>query len=240
MRLILAGILMTTLLQAEPAPPVQSTFESNGVAIPYDLYRPPPTDRPAGSVVLLHGADGMQYETWTQRYQKLASALAQSGFTVLVPHYFARTGTTRAADRTTIVQNFLPWAEAIADAVTLAGKQPGADPKRIGLVGISLGASLANSLATQDPRIAAVVDCFGTLPEWVEQHATRFAPTLILHGEDDSIVPVSNAAELENALKAHHIEYEIKIYPNQGHGFNGTALGDAERRTVAFLKRQLG
>jgi carboxymethylenebutenolidase len=137
------------------------------------------------------------------------------------------------------MENFLPWAETAAEAITELGKQPGVDPKRIGVVGVSLGASLGNSLATQDSRIAAVVDCFGTLPPFVEQHASRFAPTLILHGEDDAVVPVREATQLEAALKAHHIPYEIKLYPGQGHGFTGAALTDAEQRTVAFLTRYL-
>lgn len=216
---------------------LQGSFLSGGVSIPYDIFRPN-TDRALGGVLLLHGADGMLSPYWAQRYQQLAQALAQAGFVVMLPHYFARTGTDWA-DRPTIVQNFLPWAETAAQAISELGKQPGVDSKRIGVVGVSLGASLANSLATQDSRIAAVVDCFGTLPEFVEQHASRFAPTLILHGEADAVVPVREATQLEAALKKHNVPYEIKLYPGQGHGFTGPALADAERRTLAFLEHYL-
>lgn len=212
-------------------------FTSDRAAIPYDLYRPD-TDTPVGGVLLLHGADGMTSRRWLDSYQRLAQGLASAGFVVLLPHYFSRTG-TGWADRPTIVQNFLPWAETAADAITFLGTQPGVNPKRVGVVGVSLGGSLANSLATQDARIAAVVDCFGTLPEFVAEHASRFAPTLILHGEDDPVVPVSEATQLESALKSHHVPYEIKLYPGQGHGFTGAALVDAEHRTIDFLMRYL-
>ncbi len=176
---------------------------------------------------------------WDRSYEQLAQALANAGFVVMVPHYFARTR-TGWADRTTILQNFLPWAETAAQAIGELGKQPGVDPNKVGVVGVSLGGSLANSLATQDNRIAAVVDCFGTLPDFVAEHASRFAPTLILHGEEDRVVSVREAIQIESTLKAHHVPYEIKLYPGQGHGFEGAALMDAERRTLAFLTHYVG
>jgi dipeptidyl aminopeptidase/acylaminoacyl peptidase len=42
-------------------------------------------------------------------------------------------------------------------------------------------------------------------------------PTLILHGEDDVIVPVSQAKEFHRALKDHGVETQLVTYPRQGH-----------------------
>jgi hypothetical protein len=34
-------------------------------------------------------------------------------------------------------------------------------------------------------------------------------------------------------------EYEIKLYPNAGHGFGGMDLLDAGQRTISFLEKRL-
>jgi carboxymethylenebutenolidase len=68
---------------------------------------------------------------------------------------------------------------------------------------------------------------------------TTMAPVLILHGQDDNLIPVSNALELEELLQKKSVPYEMKIYPHQGHGFDGDALVDANQRAVAFLKAHL-
>ena len=57
--------------------------------------------------------------------------------------------------------------------------------------------------------------------------------------KDDKLIPVSNAYQLEALLKKKSVPYEIKIYPHQGHGFDGDALADANQRAVAFLKAHL-
>ena len=42
-------------------------------------------------------------------------------------------------------------------------------------------------------------------------------PTLILHGEEDRIVPVCQAREFYRALKDHGVETKLVTYPRQGH-----------------------
>ena len=53
-------------------------------------------------------------------------------------------------------------------------------------------------------------------------------------------MPVDNAHRIEALLKARGVPHEVKIYPDQGHGFQGTAQIDAARRILAFLQRHLG
>ena len=65
------------------------------------------------------------------------------------------------------------------------------------------------------------------------------APTLILHGEDDRIVPVSEARKLQQALEARGVAHEVRIYPNEGHVLSPLAGLDAARRTMLFLARHL-
>jgi dipeptidyl aminopeptidase/acylaminoacyl peptidase len=63
-------------------------------------------------------------------------------------------------------------------------------------------------------------------------------PTLILHGEQDVRVPLSQGRELYNALKRQGVAVEMAIYPRQGHVVDEPRLLiDLQRRTTAWLDR---
>jgi carboxymethylenebutenolidase len=126
----------------------------------------------------------------------------------------------------------------VGDAVNFATQHASVDANRIGLLGFSLGAYLALSVASVERRIRAVVEFFGGVPE--ELHGfTRMPPVLILHGEQDRVVPVSEAIRLQQLLERTGSAYEVKLYPNAGHGFNGLQLLDAGQRTLKFLRKYL-
>lgn len=187
------------------------------------------------AVIALHGSGGIQ-NGWAE---SPATMLASRGFAVFVLHYFERTG-TQWADEKTIRQSFEVWMKTISDAISYAGKQPGVDGKRVGLLGFSLGAYLALSVAAVDPRVKAVVDYFGGLPEEVKAYlGANYPPVLILHGGEDPVVPVSEAHSLQKVFQQNGIEYEAKIYPYAGHGFSGLDLLDAGQRTLRFLESKL-
>ncbi|MDO9441944.1 MAG: dienelactone hydrolase family protein [Beijerinckiaceae bacterium] len=189
--------------------------------------------RPA--VLLLHGSDGL---TRRERYDTPGRALAAAGYTVFLPHYFERTGDRRAAFRD-LRTKFPVWLQAIDESVDFVARQPGVDPGRIAVVGASLGGALALALSAQEPRIRAVVNFFGYVPEQMRQ-ARRIAPTLTLHGEEDRLVPVSNAYEIDRLLRERGTASEQQIYPGEGHGLSGAAFADAVMRTANFLDRQIG
>jgi dipeptidyl aminopeptidase/acylaminoacyl peptidase len=63
-------------------------------------------------------------------------------------------------------------------------------------------------------------------------------PTLILHGEQDERVPISQGHELHNALRRRGVPVEFVLYPRQGHGIaEPRLLLDVRRRVVAWLER---
>ena len=190
--------------------------------------------RPA--ILLLHGADGFANG---DRYRLGAEILAASGYHVFLPHYLDRTGQGRAY-YSTIGQNFPLWADTVRDALDFVERQPSVDPKRIGIVGTSLGGALGLSVAAGDRRVKALVNYFGFLPDPVREGATRLPPTLVLHGGRDAIVPVANAHALEALLRRIGVPHEVHVYPDQAHGLHGAAQLDAAQRTAAFLARHLG
>ena len=90
--------------------------------------------------------------------------MAGQGYSVFLLHFFDRTGTVRA-DYETTHRHFPDWMRTIGDAITFAAQNPAVDANRIGLLGFSLGAFLALAVASVDPRVKAVVEFFGGLPE---------------------------------------------------------------------------
>ncbi|HEX4605934.1 MAG TPA: prolyl oligopeptidase family serine peptidase [Candidatus Angelobacter sp.] len=60
-------------------------------------------------------------------------------------------------------------------------------------------------------------------------------PVLILHGEKDKNVPVSQAKLLRDRLTQLHKEFEIKLFPDREHSI-GPEVGDM---TVDFFRRKL-
>jgi len=210
-----------------------ASFESGGRAISYDAFVPDGHGR-FPIIVGLHGSGGGHASMG-----RPAALLASQGFAVFVPHYFERSGTHGVADKQTAIRHFPVWGKTIWDGITHLQGQPHVDPENVGLVGFSLGAYLALSVAAVDHRVKAVVDFFGGFPKEMKLFMRRLCPTLILHGEQDTTVPVSEAYHLQEMLEKRSIPYELQIYPGAGHGFTGDVWEDAGRRSLAFLQKYL-
>ncbi len=59
-------------------------------------------------------------------------------------------------------------------------------------------------------------------------------PTLVLHGENDARVPVSQGYEFYNGLKQSGVEVEMVVYPREGHGFREI------RHQIDLIERVVG
>ncbi len=217
-----------------PVTQSQASFISGGKSIRLDCFLPSNNGESFPAVVALHGSGG-GHTTMSQP----ATLLANHGFAVYVLHYFDRTGTT-CADKQTIFRNFPLWMKTLWDALSHVEKQAHVDPRRIGLLGFSLGAYLSLSNAGIDSRVQAVVEFFGGLPKEMKLFVRRIPPVLILHGESDPTVPVEEAYHLQQVLEGKGVPYEMQIYPGIGHSFTGEIWRDAGLRTLAFLEKHLG
>jgi carboxymethylenebutenolidase len=211
----------------------QLTFESGNKPIRLDAYLPSSPEK-FPTVLALYGSGG-----GVEGMNEPATMLAAQGFAVFVLHYFDRTGTTQIAEKQTIFRNFPDWGKTVWDAISYIEQHPQVDAKSMGLLGFSLGAYLALSVASVDPRVKAVVEFFGGLPKEMRLFMRRLCPVLILHGEADLTVPVQEAYDLQNLLEKKGIPYEIKIYPSAGHGFEKDVWRDAGLRSLQFLQKYL-
>ncbi len=212
----------------------QTSFESGGRTIALDAFVPETGGQRCPAVIGLHGSGG-GYATMSDP----AAMLAAQGFAVYVLHYFDRTGTTGVADKQTAIRHFPVWGKTVWDAISHVVRLPQVDTERIGLLGFSLGAYLALSVASVDARVKAVVDFFGGFPKEMKFFMRRLCPTLILHGDADPTVPVEEALHLQQMLEKKNVPYEMQIYPGVGHSFHGEIWDDARRRTLAFLQKYL-
>ena len=65
-------------------------------------------------------------------------------------------------------------------------------------------------------------------------------PVLILHGEDDTNVPLGQAIYFQRALRRFGVEHELVVYPREGHGiFERRHQIDVMRRSLAWFDRWL-
>jgi dipeptidyl aminopeptidase/acylaminoacyl peptidase len=64
---------------------------------------------------------------------------------------------------------------------------------------------------------------------------------LLLQGEDDKVVPLAQARDMADAMRAAGREVELQVYPGEGHGFRrAESIVDALTRELAFYQRVLG
>jgi carboxymethylenebutenolidase len=210
-------------------------FDSAGKEIRIERYFPREPGR-YPVILVLYGGSGIPPARGDMRAH--CRDFARRGYVALLPRYFDQTD-TEIADPRTIDRHFVAWMGTVGNAIDYARKLPEVDPDRVGLIGWSLGSSLALEVAATNPHATAVVGCVGGMAREILDKMTRMPPTLLLDGEDDRKYPAELARDLYRTLREKHVEVESKIYPGQGHGFGGEAYLDAERRTNAFFEKYL-
>jgi dienelactone hydrolase len=220
---------------AQSAGATQDSFVSSGKTIVVEAFTPTASGRhPA--VLLLYGATGLT--SGAQALREDGQNLASNGFSAYLVHYFDATGGQTAGALPVDPNRFRIWTQAVQDAISYLHRQPQVNGNRIGLVGFSLGAFLALWESSQDSRVKACVEYYGGTGLFLGP-PTRMPPTLILHGQKDTFVPVAEAYKLRDLLERQHAPYEIKIYSEEGHGFDGGDAADAWTRSLTFLQKNL-
>lgn len=210
-------------------------YKSGSASIQIDQFEPAGDKHAA--LLVLHGSGGAAHY-WLDR---LAPLVTQAGLALYAPHYFEKTETQRPTMASILDgRHFAAWLTALKDALTYIGERPGVDAGRIGVLGISLGGYLAVALGASDPRIRAVAEISGGVPMgWEERINSLMPPTLILHGEADDVVPVAEAYKLEALLKNCAAKYQMEIFAEQTHWFDGSGQFALLMRSAGFLQRYL-
>lgn len=213
-----------------------ATYASGTAAIAIDQFEPQ-TGSAHPALLVLHGSGGAA-SYWMEQF---APVLNQFGAAVYAPHYFGKTGTTRATTEIILDgRHFIAWLKAIEDALDYIVKRSQVDATRIGVLGVSLGGYLAVALGIEERRVRAVVEVSGGVPlGWEDRLQSSMAPTLVLHGAEDRVVPVSEAHKLQKLLTERHVKHEVEIFPNETHWFSLGARLQLLLRCGEFLGKYL-
>jgi len=116
--------------------------------------------------------------------------------------------------------------------------ETGLEPAAMALVGFSQGAMMALQVAPRrDEAVAGVVAISGRLlaPEFLEAQARVRPPVLLIHGDQDPMVPFQDMGLAGNALVAAGFETYAHVMKGTGHGIAPDGLGAA----LGFLKERL-
>ena len=213
------------------------------VVVPKDV------ERPAG-VIFMHGAAGSRIDFLAD-----AAALAKAGaVTLTIDSPFSRSASEEirasAAPPETIRELMIVNAQDLVRGLDVLVREYGADPKRLAVVGYSMGVQAAATAAALDGRPKAVVLMAGRAnpsrtpgdPGWEQLFRSidtvHFLPdlapakVLVQGGERDQVVP---RAEVEELYEATSRPKEVRWY-DAGH----TLTRKAGQDRVAWLSAELG
>jgi dienelactone hydrolase len=227
-----------------------SGYMSNGETVPVEIFARPGSAKLA-PVLVFHGSSGLGPK-YRPDIVSFGEALSAAGFAAVLPHYFASAGVrselaSDAQGLELMLSHYHTWRTACADALSFVAADPRFDASRLGLLGFSLGGHYALDAAMTPPAgaaVKAVVEFFApTRNPPLAGRLTRMPPLLVHYGTADTIVFPEDTTHLESELtragKRRDVDFWVKDYPGQGHGFKGEALASSLAATVAFLAARL-
>jgi carboxymethylenebutenolidase len=194
------------------------------------LALPEPGAWPAPGVIVCHA--------WWGRNDfiiDLCDRLAAEGFIAFAPDVYAGQ-TTDQIDEAERLVNALSGDDAeriVSTALDVLRAQPAVSDGQIGIVGFSLGAAYALSLAASRPAdLGAVVIFYGTN----DVDATRIKAAVLGHfAPGDSYEPDEWVDEVTDALRAAGCSVTVHRYPGTLHWFMESDRPDAHAPEAAEL-----
>ena len=148
----------------------------------------------------------------------------------------------------------IPWLDGSSEAAAAAGlaaavvdvngfldarlAEEGLTPDRLVLVGFSQGAMMSLEVAPRRPgALAGVVAISGRLlrPEALAAEAVQKPPVLLIHGDQDPVVPFADMGKAGDTLVAAGFPTYGHVMEGTGHGIAPDGLGVA----LQFMKERL-
>lgn len=201
-------------------------------------------------------------------FNSTVQVLAANGFAVLQPNFRGSTGKGLAfaqANKNTWGKGDYEDCMTGVDAMIANGL---ADPNRLGAFGWSYGGYMTFWILTQTDRFKAVSPGAGLTNIYsmysqndIQRYLRWFysdkspwdatelywdrspivkTPTMIMHGQVDTRVPIAQAQEFYQAMKESNVPVEFVVYPRENHGFTEPRHQmDRVRRYVRFFAKYL-
>jgi carboxymethylenebutenolidase len=179
-----------------------------------------------------------------------AQNYAGQGYVALAVDLY-RGQVAKTPDEAHILMRGLPDDRGLRDlqaAFTYLASRPDVDASKIGSIGWCMGGGWSIKLAEDQPKLAAFVVNYGSLPADPAIIAKIKAPMLGNFGAEDKGIPPESVKAFEAAIKADGKSPDIKIYDGAGHayqnpnnkdGYRPEATADSEKRITAFFQKYL-
>jgi predicted esterase len=187
--------------------------QATGKLEPYRIYIPT-MYRPGAKVpvlLALHGGGGDENQFPDLDNGVLNGIMERRGMIMVSPKATSGYRDNGAKDMAQLVE--LVWA-----------LYPDTDRKQTYCTGVSMGGSGTYNLAVTYPELFAGIACVsgagGRGPNSTIQNLKNI-PTLLLHGGQDTVVPVMAAQTVADKLKELGYVHELRIFPTYGHNYHG-------------------
>jgi len=233
----------------------------DGMALTYDVVKPK-TPNGCGVCFMVSGG-------WNSRWfppklainDSLFDSLLKSGYTV----FFVRHG---SAPKYKVPEAVNDVRSAIQN-IRKNAKEFGVDPEKLGVCGASAGGHLSTMLGMtgrKSQRVAAVVAYFPPtdLRDYVSspnsirdfpaldfdkeladdvspelQASQDDAPTLLIHGDQDRLVPLKHSQRLKEKLDEQKVPCDLIVIEGASHGFQGKDKTRAEKALIDWFDKYL-
>ena len=218
-------------------------FESDGEEVAGYLAIPASGRGPAVVVV---------QEWWglVDHIRDVCDRFAREGFVALAPDLYRGVSTVDPDEAGRLMMNLeIPRAARDLDAaIQTLLNHVAVDGARVGSVGFCMGGQLALYAATQNPRIGAVVDCYGIHPEVTLELSNLEAAVFGIFAENDEFIPTGATRKLESDLQSAGVRAFFKIYVGVKHAFmnesrpdvfDAPTAAEAWGELLAFLRAEL-
>lgn len=221
-----------------------------------DAYVAQPKENgPHPGIVVIQEAFGVN-----DHIKKVTDRLAAEGYVAIAPDIFHR-----EAERI-IPYSEMPKAiatlqrvvdskamEDVGAAIAHLKSQSNVKPNSIGVIGFCMGGRLAYLTAAHHANdIKAAVPYYGGgipagNPSPLSRTGEIKCPMYLFFGAKDQLIPMDHVSQINNELTSKKVPFQMKIYPEAGHGFNCDDRGsyheasakDAWEKTKAFFAQHL-
>jgi carboxymethylenebutenolidase len=179
-----------------------------------------------------------------------AQKYAAQGYVALAVDLY-RGKAANNADEAHILMRGLPDDRGLRDleaAFAYLASRPDVDAGKIGSIGWCMGGGWSIKLAVDQPKLAACIVNYGSLPTDPGNVAKIKAPVEGNFGAEDRGIPPESVRAFEAAMKTAGKTTDIKIYDGAGHayqnpnnkdGYRAEATADSEKRIAAFFQKYL-
>ncbi|HUU15288.1 MAG TPA: dienelactone hydrolase family protein [Terriglobia bacterium] len=238
--------LFLTVLTATALPPTGETvnYPSGDETVSGYLVLPK-GEGPHPALVVIHEWWGLN--AWVKEQ---ANKFAGEGYVALAVDLY-RGKVATSPDEAHELMRGMPQDRAVRDlkaAFAYLASRKDVDKDRIGSIGWCMGGGLSLRLAVNEPKLAACVVNYGSMPTDPADIRKIQAPILGSFGADDQGITPDSVEAFEKAMKAAHKSVDVKIYEGAGHafqnpnnqgGYRPEATADSWKRTLAFLNQTL-